>query len=67
MKLMHFCGHIVELEVLDVEPFPMLRMEDGDLFGPIVAGMMFWEFPRCVVEINPDEEELLKKGGFFCQ
>jgi hypothetical protein len=43
----------------------MLQIPDRDPFGPIVALMMFEQFPACVVEMTEQEEAKLKEGGFI--
>jgi len=65
MQLKHFCGKVVEMEILDADPCPVIRAPGGDSFGPIVAGMMFWSFPECIVEASDDEVALLRAGGFI--
>jgi len=63
MRLRHFSGKICDVEIVD-KTEPLLRVGDGDPFGPLVAGMMFESFPECIVDVDEDEERLLKKGGF---
>lgn len=65
MKLMHMTGSIVKVDVARCGDEMLLCMDGGDVFGPLIAGMMFTSFPECIVSASDEEKQYLRIGGFI--
>jgi len=65
MRLRHFCGQVIDVQIVESDSLTLLQCaEGGDPFGPLVAGMMFWDFPSCIIEATDEERFRLEDGGF---
>ncbi len=65
MKLRHMTGSVVDVDATKCGDEMLLSIENGDAFGPLIAGMMFNSFPECIVSASSEEQDYLRSGKFI--
>lgn len=65
MVLKNLNGFHVEVEMVDMEPYPMMLVGER-LIGPSLANIMFDISWASLAGATDGEMELIKRGGFIC-